>query len=206
MRELQPSILQLCRNLASVSTLATVLLSAVVIAGTLLRRRDPGADCACGALELRAHSARTPAAALVHPARHCGHRRCPVGVRGNLRVGRIDGVASDPACKRFAALSDDIAREIQSLRGATTVGSGTLERASEVLQDLRKEIDQPRRSGTSRIPSRGSVAGPADPGRGEATQPRRTANAGGIIKPFVYPLATTGIVVIFVVFISDPAA
>jgi predicted PurR-regulated permease PerM len=57
--------------------------------------------------------------------------------------------------------------KIQNLRGASK-GTGTLERASEVLQDLKKEIE-PSKSGTATPPLTGRVSREADSCRGEAT-------------------------------------
>jgi predicted PurR-regulated permease PerM len=89
--------------------------------------------------------------------------------------------------------------KIRSLRG-TAAGSGTLERAAEVLQDLRQELNQPKSNPGSltRIPDQESKPIPV-----EVRQPPPTAleSLVALISPLLRPLTTTGIVAIFVVFI-----
>ena len=89
--------------------------------------------------------------------------------------------------------------KIRSLRG-TAAGSGTLERAAEVLQDLRQELNQPKSNpdSSTRIPGQESKPIPV-----EVRQPPPTAleSLVALILPLLRPLTTTGIVAIFVVFI-----
>ena len=89
--------------------------------------------------------------------------------------------------------------KIRSLRG-TAAGSGTLERAAEVLQDLRQELNQPKSNpdSSTRIPGQESKPIPV-----EVRQPPPTAleSLVALISPLLRPLTTTGIVAIFVVFI-----
>jgi predicted PurR-regulated permease PerM len=92
--------------------------------------------------------------------------------------------------------------KIQSLRGAAA-STSTLERASEVLQNLSNELDKP---GVGR-PATGLPTDPAassaKPIPVEVKQPDPGAlqTLVALITPLIHPLATTGIVVIFVVFI-----
>ncbi len=99
--------------------------------------------------------------------------------------------------------------KITSMRGSSA-SSGALERAADVLQDLGRELDKPQ--GATPRP----VANPLTPGA-KQTAPRsevqpipvevRQPDPGALqtlaafITPLVHPLATTGIVVIFVIFI-----
>ena len=89
--------------------------------------------------------------------------------------------------------------KIRSLRG-TAAGSGTLERAAEVLQDLRQELNQPKSNpdSSTRIPGQESKPIPV-----EVRQPPPTAleSLVALISPLLRPLTTTGIVAIFVVFV-----
>jgi len=91
--------------------------------------------------------------------------------------------------------------KIQKLRGATA-GTGTLERASKVLQDLNSELDKP-----SHPPATAPVAGLSPSGVQpipvEIKQPDPGAieTLAALFTPLLHPLATTGIVVIFVIFI-----
>ncbi|WP_349774731.1 AI-2E family transporter [Microvirga terrae] len=95
--------------------------------------------------------------------------------------------------------------KVQSLRGSAA-GSGALERAADVLQDLGKELDRPQ-AGTS-LP-----ANPLTPSTVPATEtkpipvevrqpdPGALQTLGAFITPLIHPAATTGIVIIFVIFI-----
>jgi predicted PurR-regulated permease PerM len=91
--------------------------------------------------------------------------------------------------------------KIKSLRGAGP-GGGVLARAADVLQELGKELDRP--SPATSAASLGS-SGPV-PGRPvlvEVRQPEPGAmeTVVAFLKPLMHPLATTGIVLIFVIFI-----
>ena len=99
--------------------------------------------------------------------------------------------------------------KIASVRGSAA-SSGALERAADVLQDLGKELDKPQ--GTTARPSNPLAPGPAStaPGRTEVQpipvevrqpDPGALQTLGTFITPLIHPLATTGIVVIFVIFI-----
>ena len=90
--------------------------------------------------------------------------------------------------------------KIQSLRGVAA-GTGTLERASEVLQDLNKELNRPRTD--AQAPARPDSATVSRPIPVEIKQPDPGALQVlvTLITPLVHPLTTTGIVVIFVIFI-----
>jgi predicted PurR-regulated permease PerM len=95
--------------------------------------------------------------------------------------------------------------KIQSLRG-TTATSSTLERAADVLQELGKELDKPK-DAVPRPPAPQAPAGV--PGQEqkpipvEVRPPPPTAleSLAALIAPLLHPLTTTGITIIFVVFI-----
>jgi predicted PurR-regulated permease PerM len=95
--------------------------------------------------------------------------------------------------------------KIQSFRGATA-GSGTLEKAADMLQDLSKELDKPK-DATVRTPGplvgAPSIGGRVAPVPVEVRQPDPGAleSLRTLISPLIHPLATTGIIVIFVIFI-----
>src|SRR5215213_3836300 len=98
-----------------------------------------------------------------------------------------------------------ITEKIQSFR-ETTAGRGTLERASGMLKDLSKELDKPKDapSGTAVIPTLGPrTTAPLTPVPVEVRQPDPGAleSLRSLISPLLHPLATTGIIVIFVIFI-----
>jgi predicted PurR-regulated permease PerM len=92
--------------------------------------------------------------------------------------------------------------KIETLRGITGGGTGTLQRASEVLNDLKTEL-QSTKAGSP--PNTTVLQQPSDskPIPVEVRQPDPGAlnTLVAIIAPLVSPLTTTGIVVIFVIFI-----
>src|ERR1700743_3338373 len=99
-----------------------------------------------------------------------------------------------------------IQSKIQSVRGISG-GSSTLERAAGMLQDLGKELDKPKGASTETPVNSvsGSPLGPrvVTPVPVEVLQPDPGAleSLRSLIAPLVSPLATTGIIVIFVIFI-----
>lgn len=91
-----------------------------------------------------------------------------------------------------------ISDKIQSFR-ETTAGRGTLERASGMLKDLSKELDKPKDA-----PSALSLKTPTlTPVPVEVRQPDPGAieSLQSLLAPLLHPLATTGIIIIFVIFI-----
>src|SRR5436190_9457742 len=94
--------------------------------------------------------------------------------------------------------------KIRSLRGAAAT-SGTLERAADVLQDLGKELNKPKKpAAVSQAPLQTPAPAPeAKPIPVEVRQPPPTAleSIAALISPLLHPLTTTGIIAIFVIFI-----
>jgi len=92
--------------------------------------------------------------------------------------------------------------KIASLRGSTA-GGGALERASEMLQDLGKELDRPKSATELTGPPPGEPGGEAKPIPVEVRPPEPTSlqTLGSFLRPLVHPLTTTGIVLVFVIFI-----
>jgi predicted PurR-regulated permease PerM len=112
---------------------------------------------------------------------------------GGLMVSQVNQLAGELPRYQFT-----LREKIQALRGAAA-GSSTLERASEVLQDLGKELERPSRT---TIPS-GAGPTPERPIPVEVRQPDPGAlqTLAALVAPLIHPLTTTGIVIIFVVFI-----
>jgi len=91
--------------------------------------------------------------------------------------------------------------KIQGLRGVAAGGSGTLERASKVLRELDTELQNPS---TGRTDADGLRRQPLDkPIAVEIRQPDpgTLTTLVAIIQPLIQPLTTTGIVIVFVIFI-----
>jgi predicted PurR-regulated permease PerM len=113
---------------------------------------------------------------------------------GGLIAGELTQLAGELPRYEFT-----MQEKIRSLRG-TAAASGTLQRAAEVLQDLRQELNEPQPSSppVTPVPSQESKPIPV-----EVRQPPPTAleSLVALIAPLLRPLTTTGIVAIFVVFI-----
>jgi predicted PurR-regulated permease PerM len=114
---------------------------------------------------------------------------------GSLMVSQVNQLAGE-----LPRYQSTLREKIQSLRAAAAA-TGTLERASEVLQDLSSELDKPNRATTP--PLTGASATLPKPIPVEVRQPDPGAlqTLVALISPLIHPLATTGIVVIFVIFI-----
>ena len=113
-----------------------------------------------------------------------------------LMVAQVNQLAGD-----LPRYESTLRAKIQSLRGVMA-GTGTLERASEVLQGLRKEIERSEAGPPSRVPA-GEQPLPTRPIPVEVRQPDPGAlqTLVALITPLIFPLTTTGVVFIFVVFI-----
>jgi predicted PurR-regulated permease PerM len=120
---------------------------------------------------------------------------------GSLIATQLNRLAGD-----LPRYQSTIQSKIQSVRGISG-GSSTLERAAGMLQDLGKELDKPKGglSEQSVTPSLTSPLGSraVKPVPVEVLQPDPGAleSLRSLIAPLVSPLATTGIIVIFVIFI-----
>ena len=118
---------------------------------------------------------------------------------GSLLATQLTRLAGD-----LPSYQTTINDKIQLFRD-TKAGRGTLERASDMLKDLSKELDKPK-DASARPPGAtlsSNSAAPATPVPVEVRQPDPGAleSLRALISPLIHPLATTGIIVIFVVFI-----
>jgi predicted PurR-regulated permease PerM len=115
---------------------------------------------------------------------------------GGLMVSQVNQLASD-----LPRYQSTLGEKIQSLRGATA-GEGTLKRASQVLQDLNSELNRPNgRASTAPLGNAGTSPGEPIPVEIKQPDPGALQTLGALITPLLNPLTTTGIVVIFVIFI-----
>ena len=117
---------------------------------------------------------------------------------GSLLASQLTQLAGD-----LPRYQSTISEKIQSFR-ETTAGRGTLERASGMLKDLSKELDKPKEAATAPEGSLSPRAPtPLKPVPVEVRQPDPGAleSLQSLISPLLHPLATTGIIVIFVIFI-----
>jgi predicted PurR-regulated permease PerM len=115
---------------------------------------------------------------------------------GGLMANQLNQLAGD-----LPRYQSTMREKIQSFRGATA-GSGTLERAAGMLQDLSRELDKPK-DGAAPLVRPASPGAPVQPVPVEVRQPDPGAleSLRSVISPLIHPLATTGIIVIFVIFI-----
>jgi predicted PurR-regulated permease PerM len=121
---------------------------------------------------------------------------------GSLIATQLSRLAGD-----LPRYQTTIESKIQSVRGVAG-GSSTLERAAGMLQDLSKELDKPKNGPATDAQSSSVLVSPAGsksitPVPVEVRQPDPSAleNLRSLIAPLVSPLATTGIIIIFVIFI-----
>jgi predicted PurR-regulated permease PerM len=114
---------------------------------------------------------------------------------GALMVSQVNQLAGD-----LPGYQSTLREKIRSLRGATA-GTSTLERASEILQDLGKEIDRPNNSSPSPQPAGRALPDRPIPVEVRQPDPGALQTLVALITPLIKPLTTTGIVLVFVVFI-----
>jgi predicted PurR-regulated permease PerM len=117
---------------------------------------------------------------------------------GSLLAEQLTQLAQD-----LPKYQSTITEKIQSFR-ETTAGRGTLERASGMLKDLSKELDKPKDAASSLGAGvTPKAAAPLTPVPVEVRQPDPGAleSLQSLITPLLHPLATTGIIIIFVIFI-----
>jgi predicted PurR-regulated permease PerM len=117
---------------------------------------------------------------------------------GSLLATQLTQLAGD-----LPRYQSTISEKIQLFR-ETTAGRGTLERASGMLKDLSKELDKPKEAASA--PGVGAslkAPVPPVPVPVEVRQPEPGAleSLQSLITPLLHPLATTGIIIIFVIFI-----
>jgi predicted PurR-regulated permease PerM len=117
---------------------------------------------------------------------------------GGLMVSQATRLAA-----KLPGYQQTLSEKIESLRGLMG-SSGTLEQASTVLKELKTELQhrdaagRPADSELTRQPSNKPTPIPVEV---RQPDPGALSTFGAIIQPLISPLTTTGIVVIFVVFV-----
>jgi predicted PurR-regulated permease PerM len=116
---------------------------------------------------------------------------------GSLLASQLNQLAGD-----LPKYQTTISEKINSLR-STTAGRGTLERASSMLKDLGKELDGPKPAPAigAGAPAGGATAVKPVPVELRQPDPSALESLRALISPLLHPLATTGIIIIFVIFI-----
>lgn len=115
---------------------------------------------------------------------------------GGLMVSQANRLAEE-----LPGYQQTLREKIQGLRGVAASGTGTLERASKVLRELDSELHNPARGqavidGLRRQPLDRPI-----PVEIRQPDPGTLTTLVAIIQPLIQPLTTTGVVVIFVIFI-----
>ena len=92
-------------------------------------------------------------------------------------------------------------QKIQSLRALTT--TGPLDRAADLLQNLGKQISGPQPAPSAAGSLSSKAVDHVEPIPVEVRSPPQSAleNISALISPLLHPLATVGIVIVFVIFI-----
>jgi predicted PurR-regulated permease PerM len=117
---------------------------------------------------------------------------------GGLMISQINQLAGD--LPRYQATLQE---KIATVRGAAA-GSGTLERGCEVLQNPSHELERPKTGLRTANPIGDTAAqAPIRPIPVEVRQPDPGAlqTLASLLTPLISPMETTGIVVVFVIFI-----
>ena len=133
-------------------------------------------------------------------------RKFPVGVVVLLAFGVIISIGAI-VTTQLADLAGDLPRyqstireKISTLKGAAA-GHGPLERAAEMVQDLADEVSGPPRTGD--VASSPGEATPQRPLPVEVTNARTSplSTITSFVTPLIHPIATMGLIAVFVVFI-----
>jgi predicted PurR-regulated permease PerM len=115
---------------------------------------------------------------------------------GGLMVSQATRLADD-----LPGYQQTLGEKIQGLRGVAAGGSGTLERASKVLKELNTELQNPSMASPTADGLRRQPSDRPIPVEVRQPDPGTLTTLVAIIQPLMQPLTTTGIVVIFVIFI-----
>jgi predicted PurR-regulated permease PerM len=115
---------------------------------------------------------------------------------GGLMVSQANRLADE-----LPGYQQTLHEKIQGLRGVAAGGSGTLERASKVLRELDTELQNPARGQSAVDGLRRQPLDKPIPVEIRQPDPGTLTTLVAIIQPLLQPLTTTGIVVIFVIFI-----
>jgi predicted PurR-regulated permease PerM len=96
----------------------------------------------------------------------------------------------------------NLSEKIQVVRSAVTA-NGTLKEASQVLQSLQKELDQPKNANpvSPPVPDASGSSDTPIPVEVRESPPSALQTMAALSAPLIHPLATAGIIIVFVLFI-----
>lgn len=115
---------------------------------------------------------------------------------GGLMVSQANRLAEE-----LPGYQQTLREKIEGLRGVAAGGSGTLERASKVLRELDSDLQNPARGQSAADNLRRQPLDKPIAVEIRQPDPGTLTTLVAIIQPLIQPLTTTGIVVIFVIFI-----
>jgi predicted PurR-regulated permease PerM len=115
---------------------------------------------------------------------------------GGLMVSEANRLAEE-----LPGYQQTLRDKIHGLRGVAASGSGALERASKVLRELDTDLQNPPRGQSTVDNLRRQPLDKPIPVEIRQPDPGTLTTLVAIIQPLIQPLTTTGIVVIFVIFI-----
>jgi predicted PurR-regulated permease PerM len=115
---------------------------------------------------------------------------------GGLMVSQANRLAEE-----LPGYQQTLQEKIHGLRGVAAGGSSTLQRASKVLRELDTELQNPARGQPAADGLRRQPLDKPIPVEIRQPDPGTLTTLVAIIQPLIQPLATTGIVVVFVIFI-----
>jgi predicted PurR-regulated permease PerM len=113
---------------------------------------------------------------------------------GSLIASQVTQLA-----EKLPSYQQTMRTKISTLRSATTVGP--LERAASVLQSLGNELNKPEGQPESSVPPSSDHQVRPIPVEVRSPPPTALESISSLIAPLLHPLATVGVVIIFVVFI-----
>ncbi len=114
-------------------------------------------------------------------------------------VGTLMGRQLTQLAAELPSYESTIRSKVKSLRGASA-GDGTLERAADMLQSLGKELERPA-VGAAPATAAADAAGKPIQVVVSTPSPGPLESLSSLISPLLHPLATTGLIVVFVIFI-----
>ncbi len=117
-----------------------------------------------------------------------------IATLGAVVASQIADLAGD--LPRYQA---NLHEKIRSFKGATA-GSGSMERVANMLQDLSTELNRPQAQGSETLTPQAPTQKPI-PVEIRQPEPGTLGMLGSVITPLIHPLATTGIIFIFLIFI-----
>ncbi len=118
-----------------------------------------------------------------------------IGGIGAVIAGQVNQLAGD--LPKYQTTMREKAQSLRVMSG----GSRTLERAADLLQNLGEEFEKPKDPPAGPNPSAGRPSNAPLPVEVRQPPPSSLDNLKSILGALLHPMATTGIIIVFVIFI-----